>query len=52
MPFIAVQSSDEKEIVQRKTNSLHFFKFCGNFYLFDCLSAFFALQYGVFVPGE
>ena len=33
-------SSDEKEILQGKTIRAHiFFKFCANFYLFDCLSA-------------
>lgn len=32
-------SSDEKNTPGQDKQSSHFFKFCGNFYLFDCLSA-------------
>ena len=31
----------ERNTPGQHKQSLHFFKFCGNFYLFDCLSAFF-----------
>ena len=30
----------ERNTPGQDKQSLHFFKFCGNFYLFDCLSAF------------
>ena len=53
MPFIAVQSSDEKEILQGNTNRAYIFSnFVG---IFTCLTVsvhFFALQYGILVPRE
>ena len=46
MHFIAVRQVIRKKYSRARQTELTFFKFCGTFYSFDCLSAFIAIQYG------